>query len=89
MFVVDAMNTDLAERVVRQLADSIADILPTLEPEQIAPETRAALTRLIYAIGKFAEHPPGSGQKLEDGHPRLTATALDGDHPLNKSEAVQ
>ena len=72
------MKTDLAEKVVRQLADSIADILPTLEPEHISPETRAAITRLIYAIGKFAEHPE-EAETLEDGHPKLTATALGGD----------
>ncbi len=71
------MNTPLAEKLVCHLSEAIADILPVLEPEQISPETKAALSKLLFAIGKFAEHPSEAHKNLEDAELRLYSTALD------------
>jgi hypothetical protein len=69
------MGKEWAEKLLRQLAEAVADILPTLEAEMIQPETKAALSKLLYAIGKFVEK--GDEQAvLADGMRRLNATAL-------------
>lgn len=75
------MNTSLAEKLVRQLSESIADILPMLEPETISPETKVAISKLLFAIGKFAEHPPEPKEKLDDAHLKLRPTSLDASQP--------
>ncbi len=74
------MNSDLAEKLVRQLSEAIAAILPTLEPDQIQPETRAAISKLLFAIGKFVEN-AAEQEHLDNAIPRLQSTALDESKP--------
>ncbi|NJM58902.1 MAG: hypothetical protein HC857_17920 [Synechococcales cyanobacterium RU_4_20] len=72
------MNAPLAEKLVCQLSGAIADILPVLEPQHISPETKAAISKLLFAIGKFVEHRSDAQKDLEDTHLKLHSTALDG-----------
>lgn len=69
------MNTELAEKLVRQLADAVAELLPTLKGIAIQPETRAAISRLLFAISHFGATAEGF-ERLEDGTPHLRATSL-------------
>lgn len=70
------MNTELAEKLVRQLADAVAELLPTLKGIEIQPETRAAISRLLFAISHFGGASQNDLEQLEDGRPHLSATAL-------------
>lgn len=70
------MGTDLAEKLLRNLSEAVADILPSLDAQQIRPETKAALSKLLFAIGKFVETTEDQ-TALEDGLRRLQNTALD------------
>ena len=73
------MTTNLAEKLLRNLSEAVADILPSLDSGQIQPETKAALSKLLFAIGKFVETTEEQTH-LEDGLRRLQATALDDSH---------
>lgn len=69
------MKTDLAEKLVRQLADAVAELLPVLNDIEIQPETRAAIARLLYAISHFGMTTEGP-DSLEEGTLHLSATPL-------------
>jgi len=70
------MQDNLAEKLLRKLSESVADILPSLDSQSIQPETKAALTKLLFAIGKFVETSEDQ-ENLEDGLRRLQATGIE------------
>lgn len=69
------MDNKLAENLLRKLAEAVADLLPSLDADGIQPETKAALSKLLYAIGKFVEKSEAQ-ESLKDGVRRLSATSL-------------
>lgn len=70
------METELAEKLLRNLSAAVADILPSLDSQNIQPETQAALSKLLFAIGKFVESTEEQSA-LVDGIRQLQATALE------------